>query len=170
MDEQDTLLVEAAYAAYRGALVRSLTAMTRLPDVAEDVAQEAYLRLVREVEAGRVPNDIPAWLHRVGANLVATRGRRRSVSDRKAPYLRPPAPSADPEEEVVHAELSDVLNAALASLPDDARAALVLAAHGYGGPEIAQRISRSSGATRTLLCRARSRLRVQMTALGYAAP
>lgn len=169
MNELDTLLVESAYAAYRSTLIRALTGMTRDADVAEDVAQEAYLRLVREVEAGRVPNDIPAWLYRVGANLVASRGRRRSIADRKAPFLRPPSASADPEDEVVNAELSDVLNAVLAGLPDDAREALVLAAHGYRGPEISRRIARSSGATRTLLCRTRSRLRSQMTALGYGA-
>jgi len=44
-------------------------------------------------------------------------------------------------------------------LPGDARAALLLSAHGYSGAEIALHIGRSELATRSLICRHRSRLR-----------
>ena len=46
------------------------------PGVAEDLLQEAFLRLTREVRADRTPDNVRAWLYRVGANLAVSRGRR----------------------------------------------------------------------------------------------
>ena len=51
------------------------------------------------------------------------------------------------------------LHAALAHLAPDRRAALLLAARGFSGYEVAGLLGRSEGATRTLLCRARLELR-----------
>jgi len=47
-------------------------------------------------------------------------------------------------------------------------AALILAAHGVTGPEIARHLGRTHGATRALMCRARTRLRASV-AVGSAA-
>jgi RNA polymerase sigma factor (sigma-70 family) len=161
-------IVSEAYATHRAALVRRLTAMTRHADVAEDIAQEAYLRLSAEVAAGRTPDDVAAWLHRVAANLVASRGRHQSVVDRRAGELPLPGQEESPEREAVRHELDEAVRVALAALPADDRRALVLAAHGYRGPEIASRLRRTNGATRTLLCRARSKMRAQLLVAGFA--
>jgi RNA polymerase sigma-70 factor (ECF subfamily) len=161
-------LVEAAWAAHRAPLVRRLTALTRDPDVAEDLAQEAFLRLAREVDAGRVPDEAGAWLHRVAGNLVNSRGRHLTVVDRRAGELpRPDAPPT-PESMVVESEQTVVLRAALADLSPDDRDALLLAAHGYRGHEIAATIGRTPGATRTLLCRARSKMRWRLEQVGFS--
>lgn len=161
-------IVEAAYAAHRAALVRRLTAMTRHADVAEDLAQEAFVRLAAEVAAGRIPDDPAAWLHRVAANLVASRGRHQTVVDRRAGEL--PRPDADegPEREAVQRELDEAVRVALSTLSFDDREALLLAAHGYRGPEIANRLRRTNGATRTLLCRARAKVRAQLLVAGFS--
>jgi len=47
---------------------------------AEDVVQEAFLQLVRHVEANNPPENVVAWLYRVVRNELITRhdGRRRS--------------------------------------------------------------------------------------------
>jgi len=45
-------LLEAAWADHRVPLVRRLTALTRDPDTAEELVQEAFLRLAREVMPG----------------------------------------------------------------------------------------------------------------------
>ena len=65
---------------------------------------------------------------------------------------------------VLGEERATVVRDAVASLPRVERAALVLAAEGYAGREIARAIGRSEGATRTLMCRARSRLRSELVA------
>ena len=161
-------VVEAAWTAHRGPLVGRLTALTRNPDVAEDLAQEAFLRLTREVEAGRPPENPGAWLFRVGANLAASRGRHISVVDRRTGELPRPDAPATPEAMAVESELAAALSAALETLGSVDRNALLLAAHGYRGPEIAATIGRSHGATRTLLFRARNKLRGSLVLEGFS--
>ena len=57
------------------------------------------------------------------------------------------------------AERDDELRDVLGALGGVDRRALVLASQGYQVKEIAQSIGRSNGATRTLMCRARMKLR-----------
>ena len=167
MDIQQTdQFVEAAYLAHLGALQRRLTVTTRDPSVAEDLAQEAFLRMVTEVRAGRIPDEPGAWLQRVGHNLAMSRGRHLSVVARRESELARPDEPKSPERQVVDAEDGRQLHRALETLNATDRQALVLAAHGVRGPEIARSIGRTEGATRTLICRARSKLRVSMIAAG----
>jgi RNA polymerase sigma-70 factor (ECF subfamily) len=161
--------VEAAWAEHRASLVGRLTALTRNADVAEDLVQDAFYRLTREVEAGRTPDDAGAWLHRVAGNLVNSRGRHLTVVDRRAGELpRPDAPET-PEALAVSAERAAAVRNALADLSRADRDALLLAAHGYRGDEIASSIGRTPGATRTLLCRARTKVRGRLEVAGFGA-
>ena len=160
--------IEAAYRDHRAALVRHLTQVTRDADVAQDLAQEAFLRLAREVEAGRAPGDSAAWLHRVGMNLAMSRGRHLQVVDRRAGELAQPAEPTNPEDAAAGGELTSAVAAALARLSGTERHALILAAYGVGGPEIALSIARTPGATRTLLCRARAKIREHVRLAGLA--
>ncbi|MBF8289401.1 MAG: polymerase sigma factor, sigma-70 family [Chloroflexi bacterium] len=161
-------IVEAAWIQHRGPLVRRLTALTRCIDTAEDIAQEAFFRLAREVDAGRVPNEPGAWLHRVAGNLVASRGRHLSVVDRRAGELPRPDAPASPETITLQAEAAAAMRAALALLSASDRDALLMAAHGYRGTEIASSLGRTQGATRTLLCRARGKARRRLELAGFS--
>jgi RNA polymerase sigma-70 factor (ECF subfamily) len=161
-------LVEAAYTEQQPMLVRYLTQATRDADTAQDLAQEAFLRLAREIEAGRQPNDLGAWLRKVAANLAVSRGRHLQVIDRHAGRLPRPSEPANPEEIVVKGELAAAVGDVLALLSGTERRALVLAANGYGSIEIAASVGRSPGATRTLLCRARSKIREGVRLAGFA--
>ena len=67
-----------------------------------------------------------------------------------------------PEETALRRERHDDLSNALASLPADARAALLLAAREFSGQEIARAIGKSDGATRSLLWRSRLALRERL--------
>lgn len=156
--------MEAAYATHLAPLQRRLTASTRDPHVAEDLAQEAFLRLFVEVLAGRIPDEPGAWLHRVGQNLAASRGRHLSVVARRDSELARPSEPPTPETIVIEAEDGRMLHEALDELSFTDRRALVLAAHGYRGQEIARALGRTDAATRTLLCRARSKVRDRMVA------
>ncbi|MGI8998144.1 MAG: RNA polymerase sigma factor [Candidatus Limnocylindria bacterium] len=133
--------------------------ITRDAAAAEDLLHESFVRLLTELAAGHTPRHVGAWLFRVGLNLAASRARHHGVVRRRASELlrREVAPS--PEDELIEREAAGALTGRLASLPDDVRAALLLSAHGYSGAEIARRIGRSELATRSLICRHRSRLR-----------
>jgi RNA polymerase sigma factor, sigma-70 family len=161
-------LVEAAFTEHRAALVRHLTSVTRDADAAEDLAQEAFLRLAREIEAGRTPDDAGAWLHRVGSNLAMSRGRHLQVVDRRSGFLPRPSEPDGPEHVIVQGELAAAVGAVLAEMSAHERRALALAANGYAGVEIASELGRTPGAVRTLLCRARAKIRVEMQVAGFA--
>jgi RNA polymerase sigma factor (sigma-70 family) len=162
-------LVELAYGAHAASLARHLTAVTRDASVAEDLTQEAFLRLAIDVDRGRIPDNLGAWLFRVGANLATSRGRRISVAERRRFELVRSDVAPSPEALAIDADEAHAVRGALAELNQVDRQALLLAAHGYRGPEIAELIGRTEGATRTLLCRARSKLRGHLVASGVQA-
>jgi RNA polymerase sigma-70 factor, ECF subfamily len=160
---QADAVVVAAWTDHHQELFAFLVRTTRDPEVAEDLLQEAFLRLTREAREGRTPDNIRAWLYRVGFNLATSRGRRLSAAFRgfarlKAPAAPRPEENA-PEAGYLHREGHAALLDALADLGPDARAALLLAGDGFSGAEIAAAIGRSEAATRTLLCRTRLRVR-----------
>ena len=159
-------MVTEAYLTHGPALARFLRSLTRDETVAEDLAQEAFLRLAREIAEGRTPDCLAAWLFRVGRNLATSRGRRVTVAARHADALPRPTGLEAPDTLAIREEQARVVRAAMATLPSDHREALLLAAEGYRGPEIAARLHRTPLATRALLCRVRGRLRGQLLAAG----
>jgi RNA polymerase sigma-70 factor (ECF subfamily) len=149
----------AIYEARRGELLAFLVGMTRDLDEAEDLLQETFVTLVREARAGRMPDDVRPWLYRVAANAMISRRRRFATWTRLVPRLLDRSEPDRPESEALRSERDAELHAALAHLAPERRAALLLAARGFSGSEIAETIGRSDGATRTLMCRARVELR-----------
>lgn len=152
-------LVTAAYDEHAPALRAHALRCLRDTAAAEDVVQDAFVRLLAESMAGRTPAMTRPWLFRVVSNLVVTRARHHSVAARRAADLLDRALAPSPEDLLVERESAALLDARLDGLPAHARAAMVLAAHGYSGAEIARRIGRSELATRSLLHRQRRRLR-----------
>jgi RNA polymerase sigma factor (sigma-70 family) len=163
-------IVGSAYELHRAGLLRYLTSITRDAMVAEDLVQDAFVRLTVETAAGRVPDDIGPWLYRVSHNLAMSRGRHLSVADRKQASLAIPDQPESPELLALAHERSREVSAAIADLSPVHRDAITLAAMGYGGDEIARSIGRSNPATRTLLCRARAKVRTRLLSIQPIAP
>jgi RNA polymerase sigma factor (sigma-70 family) len=155
--------VLALYDANHRDLANFVRAIERDPRAAEDIVSETFVRLIDAVRRGQTPDQPRAWLHRVAANLVIDGGRRRTVVTRFLGRLVDHRTAAPPDEAVLLDEARREVWDALAVLSPDARTALMLAAHGFSGQEIADAIGRSELATRSLLCRARLRLREQLT-------
>jgi RNA polymerase sigma-70 factor (ECF subfamily) len=138
-------------------------ALERDRSAAEELVQESFTRLIAEDQAGRYPNTPRAWLFRVCSNLSASRHRRLNVAERLR-HLFVGHDEVEPlDTEILRREREDAMSEALARLPSDARKAVLLAAQGFSGPEIATILGRTHGAIRTLLFRARSELRDQLT-------
>jgi RNA polymerase sigma-70 factor (ECF subfamily) len=129
---------------------------------AEDVVHEAFARLVREVASGRSPDNARAWLYTVCTNLAFSRSRRRAIAERWQLLIGAgvQADTAEAAETtVLRLERHSELTRAVDTLPKDHRAALLLAADGFNGREIAGILGKSEGATRNILWRARLALR-----------
>lgn len=127
---------------------------------AEDVAQEALLRLHRQ---GTAPDDARAWLVRVSTRLAIDRLREARV--RREAHVGPWLPdlvvtTADAAEDLARTEaVSVALLVVLESLSAAERAAFVLHdVFGYGYDELADVLERSEAAARQLVSRARRRL------------
>ncbi len=159
------LALTALYEAHRAELLAFLLRMTRDREAAEDLLQEVFIRLIKEVRAGRPPDAVRPWLYRVAANAAISRARHGVVWSRLLPRLVDRREPERPESELLRAERETELQTALAELPPDGRAAMLLAAQGFDGHEIAASIGRTEGATRTLLCRSRVQLRLILEAV-----
>jgi RNA polymerase sigma-70 factor (ECF subfamily) len=159
-------VVMRAFEEHAGKLTSFAFGMTRDRDVADDLVQESFLRLVKELAADRTPDNIPAWLFRVCANLATSRGRRATVAQRFLSSVRSLPDEAPADVPTLRKETNAVLLAGLATVPPDARAALLMASQGFSGREIAEAIGRSEMATRTMMFRAREKLRVYLVREG----
>ncbi len=157
-------IASAVYVQYYDELYRAAVRACRDSATAEDIVQEAVLRLMLEIAANGSPRNVRAWLHRVVANLAVSLGRRTSVSRKYSAVLVNRDEPVTPEAMVLELETRSALAAALRTLPERARTALLLAANGYRGSEIAAAIGCSDCATRTLMCRARMKLRDRLAA------
>ena len=156
--------VAEAYVTFAADLRRFVTARTRDADTAEDIVQEAFVRLTVESRASRDPKNPRAWLCRVARNLIVSRSRRATVAKRRAVQvaIEEICPQS-PEMLFLSSERSRALGLALEAVGVSARTSLVLAAHGYSCREIAERLGRSEGATRSIMCRARQVVRRELT-------
>lgn len=153
-----------AYDTHQARIFGMLLAVSRDPELAADLTQDAFMRLLKEARAGRFPDRPGAWLYRTGANLAISRGRRATVARRFAPRLLGRDEPDQPEGLALEREHSQSMREVLAGLPILDRTALVMAAQGQTGEQIAAHLGKSHGATRTLMSRARALLRDAMSA------
>lgn len=144
-------------------------------DEAEDVAQEAMLRLWRAAADWQTGGAKPStWLYRVTANLAVDRLRKagRSVGLDESAEPEDDGPGA--EEKLVQAGRLAALDAALARLPERQRQAVVLRhLEGLSNPEIAEVLEIGIEAVESLTARGKRALAKalagQKEALGYDA-
>jgi RNA polymerase sigma-70 factor, ECF subfamily len=140
---------------YYGSLVRMLYRRTGDRDRAEDLAQETFARAVS------APPDNPRpWLFAVALNLVREDGRRASTRGRRLELLRNEEGPRSPTPDAVYERNEDAarVRAALATLKERDREALLLKAEGFNYDEIAEALGLARGAVGTTLARARRRL------------
>ena len=140
------------------------------PD-AEDLTQEVFVRVFRSLET-YTPGTFAGWLHRITTNLFLDQARRKqrirfdALSDEAAGRL----PSALPTPDVAQLDrMFDAdIEAALASLAPDFRAAVVLCdVEGLTYEEIADVLDLKLGTVRSRIHRGRAQLRA---ALAHRAP
>jgi len=126
---------------------------------AEDVAQEAMLRVWTHAPRWQPLALFRTWLSRVVVNLCLDRKRKaRWVELEAAGELTDPAPLAGEAAEA--AERERLLAAAIAELPERQRAAIVLSyTEGMSNAQVAEILDTTVSAVETLLVRGKQNLR-----------
>jgi RNA polymerase sigma factor (sigma-70 family) len=138
---------------------------------AEDLTQEVFVRVFRSLST-YTPGTFEGWLHRITTNLFLDQARRKqrirfdALSDERAERITSAAPT--PDLAYVDRTFDDDIERALATLPPDFRAAVVLCdVEGLTYEEIAEILGTKLGTVRSRIHRGRAMLR---TALAHREP
>lgn len=131
-----------------------------------DVIQSSFLQVIRHFSSfrGESETEFAAWLWRVLENRLKYRQRFYGAEKREGDVPRPPPPNLpSPSSGLSRGEDLRILAESLDALPEDQREVLLLkVADGLSHDAIAERLSRSPGATRMLLSRARAALALEI--------
>ena len=129
---------------------------------AEDVVQEAFLRLLQAAPRYRPRAAFRTYFYRIITRLCLDQARKkRSIFSADLPDA--PHPGPDPSDSILQQEISAAVRAALDRLPANQRMAVVLRYYeelDYRG--IAEALQISTKAVERLLARARERLRASI--------
>ncbi len=163
----DERAFDALFRRWAGPVLRYLERLVRDRAVAEELVQEAFLRVHRSRERYRPDARFSTWLYTIATNLARNEMRR--------PFRRALHESTDPEpgeaprelastgpavDDVAHARRTSAeLERALEELPERQRAALWLSAvEGLSYAEVAQALETTEKSVKSLVHRARAGL------------
>jgi RNA polymerase sigma factor (sigma-70 family) len=145
--------------------------LTGNPHDAEDLTQEVFVRVFRSL-ASYTPGTFEGWLHRITTNLFLDQARRKAKIRFDAlgedAETRIPSRAVTPDVQVLDGLFDADVESALAELPPDFRAAVVLCdIEGLTYEEIASVLDLKLGTVRSRIHRGRTMLR---KALAHRAP
>ena len=157
VDHADAL--EELYVRNAAGAIRLAYFLTGDRDQAEDLVQDAFVRVAGRFQHLRGPDNVPAYLRRTIVNLFTSQLRRRRLERMWLHRQAGDTTTAAPEDIATRDELWD----ALVHLPERQRAALVLRYYeDLSEREAADVLGCSSGALNQLVVRATSTLRGQV--------
>jgi RNA polymerase sigma-70 factor (ECF subfamily) len=154
---------DALFTAEYARVVRIANRVLADPHEAEDVAQEVFVDFHRLHSASA--QYAPAWLHRAAAHaaLNRLRGARRRQRREIAQAVQESDRTLDPQKQLEVDEDRRRVRQALARLAPKPAAVLVLRAGGLSYAEVAQALGVGIGQVGTLLRRAETSLRKEVT-------
>lgn len=162
---------------YRGPLVGYFSRMLRDPAMAEDLAQETFMRVYQSRERYEPEAKFTTWLYRIATNLAlnALRDRKETApreqnghdgetTEPQTSKVADTNPTA--EQELMETERQEIIRQAVESLPERQRAAVIL--HKYQDVDyrqIAKVLGVSESAVKSMLFRAYETLRRKLAPL-----
>jgi RNA polymerase sigma-70 factor (ECF subfamily) len=151
------------------ALYRVARRLTGRDDDAEDLVQETYARALAGWSSFTADSNLRAWLFRILRNAYVDSYRRartnpvRVNATEELPVVDSPSAReplrGDAELERLRGAVAADIETALACLPDDARAIILLDLEGFSGDELAEVFGCAVGTVKSRLSRARQVLR-----------
>ena len=129
---------------------------------AEDAAQDVFIKAYRKLKDFRPESSLYTWLYRIGVNTCLDHKRKYRPEPLKDQSLVEGLLSAEPSPERSYQskEIGQAIQAALAQLPKNSRAVIVLKEiEGLSYEEMAEVLNTSIGTVKSRISRARKELR-----------
>jgi RNA polymerase sigma-70 factor (ECF subfamily) len=163
----DAHAIRALYDRYAPRVYAVVRRIAADEDLAQDYAQEAWIRAIRALPTFRGDARFSTWLHRIAVNAALQALRKadtRTKREAPAPEDVPIAPSYD------DSLLQKRLQRALDALPEGMRQVLILHdVEGYTHEEIGDVLGVTSGTSKSQLFKARAKMRALLESLAGAA-
>ena len=123
---------------YQDRLVYSVYKFLKDFELAQDIAQEAFIKAYKNIEKFRGDSQFYTWIYRIAINtaknVVSTKARKSEIYDNDTTdqLLSESAVTSENPENILQAEqLRSEINKALQNLPEDIRVTLSLRAVSY---------------------------------------
>jgi RNA polymerase sigma-70 factor, ECF subfamily len=166
----DGACFEILYKLHKRRIYSLCLRMIRDVATAEDLTQEAFLQLFRKIGSFRGESAFSTWLHRLTANIVLMRLRKRAHPEVSLEETLEPTEEDGPKKDFGSHDRNlagsidrVILERAIESLPPGYRVIFVLHdVEGYEHNEIAELLGCSIGNSKSQLHKARIRLRDQL--------
>ena len=131
---------------------------------AEDVVQEAFVRLAERIDEFDDRRAFRPWFYRVVANIALNARRARTVRRTEDIPVGTASPGATPEDEAGRAQIRTRVEEALDTLPERQRTIFLLAeVEGMSSTEVGEIVGCAPGTVRWHLHKARETLRDVLT-------
>lgn len=164
----DRAAFEELFYAFRDDVFRFSYLVVRDSTLAQDVVQEAFLKVFRSIHKFQFRSSFKSWLYRVVVNEAITILRRRKLKEDLDPApeasgLHRPSRQWQPEEAAMDSEERRLLRWAIGQLDPVHRTVIVLKYfHDFSDTEIAAVVGCPPGTVKSRLHRARELLRTTM--------
>ncbi|MBB5353111.1 RNA polymerase sigma-70 factor (ECF subfamily) [Haloferula luteola] len=169
--EGDEVAFRALVERHQNMVVGMIARMLNDPMEAEDLAQRVFLRIWKHAKRWKPEAKFTTYLFTIARNLVYNESRRRSrkkevSSDQRSDEFGAEMPAdsrIEPDSETLRNEMHDEIDRAIAELPENQRAAVVLYAYeSLPYEEIAQVLGTSVSSVKSLIFRGRTTLREKL--------
>ncbi|HVG24803.1 MAG TPA: sigma-70 family RNA polymerase sigma factor [Thermoanaerobaculia bacterium] len=147
---------------YKHSLVNFLTHLVRSRDRAEEVAQDAFVRLYRNAAKYKQQERLGPYLFRIATNLIVTEIRREKRWSLLLPRLNASTRQSEPapDTNLLTSEIQRQVSHAIEQLPVQYRAPLVLfEIEEWSYDDIAKALDIPCGTVKSRISRARDMLR-----------
>ena len=148
----DESAFEELVAEYRERIHRIAWRFLRDDEGAEDVAQEAFVKVYKNIGRFEERSSLYTWIYRITVNLALNRLKRdrfRQMIPLGDMVRSDPSPRADPARAAVSSEIAERIDEAIRSLPEKQRAVFTLKFHeGLSHKEIAAVVGCSEGTSK----------------------
>lgn len=158
--EGDAKAIRTLYDRYSPRVYAVVRRIAGDDDLAQDYAQEAWIRAIRALPSFRGDARFSTWLHRIAVNSALQAIRKAETRQKR----REPMPAAIPVVDGTgDALLRQRLETALQALPEGMRQVMILHdVEGYTHDEIGDMLGVTSGTSKSQLFKARVKMRAYL--------